>query len=686
MGDLPVDPVVSETRPATTELPKLCVGPYRLIERLGAGGMGEVFRAFDERLEREVALKQVRAEVSSDSQAWRRFEREARAVARLRHPGIVEIHDLFTEDDGDWIVMELVEGRALSDLIDEGSLQPDQVLDIAIRLALALASAHAEGIVHRDLKARNVMLTDDGQPKILDFGLAKELRGQAEASAASITADGQVVGTPHAMSPEQAMGRKVDLRSDLFSLGSLLYELSTGLAPFAAESAMAMLHRVCTHRPAPVHERTSAYPRAFSELVAQLLEKDPGYRPANAAEVASRLERAAQRLARGEITGLRQSGVELVAERRQLTIVECLLVVEASGQPIADPVELAAVMEIFETVARQVFEELQGYVARCEGQRLEAYFGYPRAQEDAARRAIHAAQEMASRLGMANLEAGGTEAGVTETEVTASIRAGVHSGPAIVHPKGESLPVLGRTADIADALARVADVGEILVSDTVRRLVADAYAVEDSGQSLGETAVFRIGRGHGTSSFRFASTPLLARDTEIGLLVDRAARAQEGAGQVMLIHGEAGIGKSRLLAGLKGEMEPLAMDWLLAQASPIHKASPLQPVIAMVEGLIDDGPAEESGERQSTNPLADLEEILGKEARSSSIPLLASLLGLPVTTPYVLPDVTPQKQREMTLQALVDLVKSLAKRHALALVVEDLHWADPTTLDWLGRL
>ncbi|MCG8455875.1 MAG: protein kinase, partial [Holophagales bacterium] len=669
----PLSQQLSASQPSSTEpsrdLPEEVdsrparVGADRIDARLGSGGMGEVYRAFDERLLRPVALKRIRAEVAADSRARRRFEREARAAARLRHSGVVELHDLFRDGEGDWIVMELVEGRPLAEVLRQDGLPPFRVLEVAADLADALGCAHSAGIVHRDLKTKNVMLTPEGRAKILDFGLARWVRHREGAQSATITAVGQVVGTPHAMSPEQALGRKVDLRSDLFSLGSMLYEMATGVSPFAAASVTAVLNRICAHLPPPIHELTPAFPLAFSELVGQLLEKNPTHRPASAAEVASRLRGMADRWgegrtweqdpespgpARNDATAAALS--EPMAERRQLTVLECLLVFEQTEREAGtDPAALARVADGLEALAREVILGLDGHVARCEGHRLEARFGYPRAQEDAARRAVHAGRELLSRIG--SLDSG------TAGGSGPSLHIGVHTGPAVVSSTGHIPPILGRTSDVAEDLARAAGPNEILVSETVRRLVADAYAVEESGQSLADTEAFRIGGDPGKSGSSFSTTPLVARRTEIDLLVDRASRVREGVGQVALIHGEAGIGKSRLLAALKDELEEDAMGWLLAQASPVHRASPLQPVIHLLSHLIE----EATGNDGEPDPLAALERIVGEGAPASTPPLLAALLGLPIEGRHELPDVTPQKQREMTLQALVELMTSFAE-------------------------
>jgi eukaryotic-like serine/threonine-protein kinase len=273
------------------------VGPYLITGRLGAGGMGVVYEAWDERLERRVAIKRVQPDPSGappDPRRRERLRREARAAAQLSHPSIVQIHDFLTTDEGDWIVLELVEGPTLAELLGEGPLDLGHLLSLGREIAEGLAEAHGRGLLHRDLKAENVVITRSGHAKILDFGLAKRFWPAASGtvdglSREGLSRDGEIAGTPRAMSPEQANGEALDPRTDLFSLGTLLYEAVTGVSPFAAATPVETLHRVCSHHPPPAAELNPAAPLGLSELIADLLEKDRERRPADAAQVASRL-------------------------------------------------------------------------------------------------------------------------------------------------------------------------------------------------------------------------------------------------------------------------------------------------------------------------------------------------------------------------------------------------------------
>jgi tetratricopeptide (TPR) repeat protein/predicted Ser/Thr protein kinase len=262
------------------------IGSYRLESRLGKGGMGEVFLAWDDRLRRRVAIKRIRQDAETLPAMRERFLREARAAAGLSHPAIVQVFDLVEDASGDAIVMEYVEGRTLAEHLAAGPLDLPQILRLAHEIAEGLAAAHAAGIVHRDLKAENVIVTTAGHAKILDFGLARAATASPDES---LTQNGAVIGTFHVMSPEQASGLDVGPLSDLFSFGAVLYEMLAGRSPFRGANAVETLKRVVTERPPPVRLIRPDVPAPLSDLVEHLLEKEPGDRPGSAAEVAAKL-------------------------------------------------------------------------------------------------------------------------------------------------------------------------------------------------------------------------------------------------------------------------------------------------------------------------------------------------------------------------------------------------------------
>ena len=269
---------------------------YRIVDKLGVGGMGEVYLAEDSKLKRRVALKVLPPEMAGDPDRLSRFQREAETIASLSHPNIVTIFSVEETEGIHFLTMERVAGRSINELLPEGGLALDRFLALAIPIADAMASAHEQGIIHRDLKPANVMVTDDGERvKVLDFGLAKLSlsRGAAEElgelPTLAQTQEGMVMGTPHYMSPEQAKGEVVDHRSDIFSLGVMLFEMATGEKPFEGTSAIELLSAVLRDQPPPLTETHPELPGSLDRLVQRCLEKTPDNRYQSAREVLSDL-------------------------------------------------------------------------------------------------------------------------------------------------------------------------------------------------------------------------------------------------------------------------------------------------------------------------------------------------------------------------------------------------------------
>ncbi|HET7505185.1 MAG TPA: serine/threonine-protein kinase [Kofleriaceae bacterium] len=279
--------------PATqSERPSGYLGRYRILTRLGCGGMGEVFLAEDPTLRRGVAIKRIRAGLERDRAFRARLRREAQLAARLSHRAIVQVFDLITEDNVDHVVMEYVPGPSLHTLLAGNPMSVGEAVRIAAELADGLAHAHQLGIVHRDLKLENVLISIDGQPKIADFGIARRTTTTGEhPDHESVTRDGIVVGTSRAMSPEQIRGQDVDARSDLFSFGVLVYELVTGTSPFVTGVEAMTIVRVLNEPHVPARDVVAEVPRAVSDLIDHLLEKDPLQRPDSARTVRDRLRR-----------------------------------------------------------------------------------------------------------------------------------------------------------------------------------------------------------------------------------------------------------------------------------------------------------------------------------------------------------------------------------------------------------
>jgi tetratricopeptide (TPR) repeat protein len=697
------------------------MGPYRLERPIGSGGMGTVWRAWDERLRRWVALKQIRADVTL-RHGRERLWREARAAARLNHPSIVHVYDILEETDGDWIVMELVEGKTIRGLLDEETtLPPARVVKLCREIAEGLAEAHAQGILHRDLKAANVVVALSGRAKILDFGLAKEILREEGPRDQALTQSGFILGTCHAMSPEQAFGRPLDERSDLFSLGSLLYEMLTGTAPFRAENNVLSLARVMDFTPPPLQRSHPDIPLALGELVGRLLQKEPHNRPRSAAEVLAALEAAthpaqpptAVPVAEGRVApadqatleqglepGHRQSG----GERRTVTIACCGLVQLDRASREAGALELEVLSEAataFETLGREICRKLSGTLGGVLGRTLWLYFGYPQAHENDAERAIHAVRELQARFAALPVS----------TAHRLAVRTGVHTGPAVAVGRPSTGQALqpGDTFDIAMAIQSHVQAGKIGVSAASFQLLEKRFAVQPLSavhlRDLDATiAVYELGAPLEAGSGEAGPvSPLVNREAELQILLDRFRLARSVGGQAVLITGEAGIGKSRLVRALSEHLSQNpskdggaaeAPVWLTAHGSVFAQNTPLAPIIHLLERVIfpaaadDDDASSNTAEGSAEDPkLRRLEAILDEHglSRPDYAPLLGELLSLPTEERYPLV-LSPEARRKRTLAAILALLGALAERQPVVLVIEDLHWIDPSTLELLDLL
>ncbi len=282
------------------------VGSYEILSLLGSGGMGHVYRAKDLKLGRDVAIKVLRQELASHPERLRRFEQEARAASALDHPNIVTIHDIAESDGVHYIVMQFVEGKTFRDLLSEGPLHTENLLRLAIQMAEGLAKAHAAGIIHRDLKPENLMVTKDGYVKILDFGLAKLLVSAApiETETPTLTKEGTlagtVMGTASYMSPEQALGKALDARTDVFSLGTVLYEMATGKRPFGGDTPAALFDEILHKTPTSPVESNPNLPDDLARIINRSLAKNPALRYPTSAEVLLELKQVDTEAASGK--------------------------------------------------------------------------------------------------------------------------------------------------------------------------------------------------------------------------------------------------------------------------------------------------------------------------------------------------------------------------------------------------
>jgi class 3 adenylate cyclase/tetratricopeptide (TPR) repeat protein len=691
-------------------------GRYQVRRPLGAGGFGAVYLGHDTELDRPVAIKVVRSGIDP-GQAQREFAlQEARRLAQLRHPGILAVHDAGVHEGQVYIVSDYLEGPDLDQWLRAHRPPWPEAVRIVAAVADALAHAHARLIIHRDVKPANILLTADRVPVLVDFGLAL---GEDQAGSRQ---KGTISGTPWYMSPEQAAGEahRIDGRTDVYSLGVVLYEMLTGRVPFRAADPVEALRQVRDDEPQPPRQLARDIPPDLEKVCLKAMAKRQQDRYSTAADFAEDLCRILSTAAEGTssryLSGLSwmgepraaQSTATLArdvtpsstrraareAERRQLTILICscgLFESEAYLENL-DAEDQARILRSYQQACEQPARLFDGTVVHCNEQGLLVCFGYPVAYEDGASRAARTALGILSELTAlaAQLE--------RELKVPLEPRVAVHTGQAIVEPKDDGISLVGDARNVALRLQDAGEPGQVICSEATHRLIGERFACASLGprKIKGIAQPVELFQVHGVREVRnpveaaasAGLTPLTGRDHEVSLLKDRWEQAQEGMGQVVLLTGEAGLGKSRLVYTMKqhvlGQMieedeDSPVIEW---RCAPHFQNTGFHPAIDFYErALFFD--REESPEGRFDRLLGRL-EYYGL-ARPETVPLWAALLSLPTPARFPLPALSPIRQREETFRALLEWLHTRAARKPILFIVEDLHWADASTLEFLGQ-
>ena len=710
----PAEPATKGDVPA----PPAAFGRYQVRRALGAGGFGTVYLCHDTQLDRPVAVKVLRGGPEVSQAAAERFLQEARRLAQLSHPGIVAVHDVGLEGGQVYIVSDFLEGPDLGRWLADKRPSWPEAARIVAALADALAHAHARLIVHRDVKPANIIMTPDRGPVLVDFGLGLD---EAGAGGAAL---GIISGTPAYMAPEQVAGaaHRIDGRTDIYSLGVVLYGMLCGHLPFRASNTRELLRQVRDDEPQPPRQLRPEIPPELERACLKALAKRLHDRYTTASDFAEDLRRVGRPaegqassqwlgtpstiVPTGETLGSVSGSSRLSrtstsssirirdAERRQVTVLVCgcglfeseeyLEGLDAEGQ--------ARVMRAFQQACEQAVRDCEGTIVQCSEEGLLACFGYPVAFEDAAHRA--------TRSGLAileDLQALG-ERLRREQRLKLNPWVGIHTGPAVVEAGAESVSLVGEARNVAIRLEDIAEPGQIVCSAATYRLIGVQFDCTSLGHRkikgiAQPVEVFQvIGASEARSPVEIPGpaglTPLIGRDHEINLLKDRWEQAQEGMGQVVLLIGEPGLGKSRVVYTLKehvlgqmveGEVDAPVIEW---RCSPQYQNSGLYPAIDFFERALAFG-REEAPAARFDRLLRRLEQY--ELDRPETVPLWAALLSIPATERFPPPSLTPARQREETFRAMLEWLHTRAARKPVMFVIEDLHWADASTLEFLGQ-
>ncbi len=696
-----VDEVMSPLLPSRTSLADPTVSlpthsRYRLVERLGGGGMGVVYRASDERLGREVALKFLPPHMSADPVAKKRFLVEARAAAAIEHPNICTVHEIGETPDGTLhIVMACYDGETLDRHIARGLLPVNEALRITSEIARGLIKAHHRGIVHRDIKPANVMITADGLVKILDFGIAK----LADISATQATG---AIGTLAYMSPEQAFGESVDHRTDLWSLGVVLYEMLAGVRPFRAKADQALLAATLSADPPPLSLARSDVPPDVELVVRTLLAKRPGDRFADAAALFEALQACTTRTRSSHAPGLlsvadrpgtdttREASLARGGERRHVTLVACAIDGHDTLIERLTPDEADAVFAQVTDAATIAAREHGGVLNQSSSDGLLMLFGVPTAHDEDALRGVRAAMALQARV--RELAASRT----SQLPIALRVRAGVHVGPVVVQQSSapdRRYRLSGSPVEIPARLAAAAEPDTIVVSAEARRLItpfvrtAAAPIAARSADGAAISTFVVLGESDVRSRLDGATheslTPFVGREAERSEMLERLSAARHGSGSFTAIVGEAGVGKSRLLHELRESAVAHDTRVLIGRCDTYATSTPFSPFIeAACEALAmpDSGTPSERHEAMVVAARSmdrSLDEFL---------PLLLALLSIP-SAAYPVPEhLRGDLFQSAMLEAIAALFTLSAREQPTLLLLEDWHWSDEASRAALRQL
>jgi TOMM system kinase/cyclase fusion protein len=661
---------------------------FEIIEKIGAGGMGQVFRAVDRHLDRIVAIKLILQNVGrSVDHLVAILHREAKVTAKLNHENIVAIFDMDVYHGMPFIVMELLDGQSLNMMIERSRMTPLRAVQIMTQIARGLSHAHANGIVHCDLKLSNVFILRDGRAKILDFGISRFQRPlvtSVQLNEAPPTITG-FVGTPVFMAPELWRGEPQDARTDIWAAGVMLYQMLTGRLPYTVlelQHKFLMKERGRTLAPS-VRLLMPALAEEADRLVATALNEDPQGRFQTAREMLEALTEL-ERVIVSHSSDAQVAFSPPQVERRSLTVLACHL----GGLDSLDIDEILSADQCFYQAAVDAVKRAGGCIGTPIGGKFFACFGYPAVKENDAQRGVWAALQIVQAMRQYG----------RQDATCLDFRIAVHSGIVGLpdQPGAEKgIPTMqGNVPNIAVRLAEAAPVGSVVMSEATFELtrglfhtqVQASHAKREPDKNCSPVYLV-LGEVESSSRFEKAFsaylTPFVGRDTELAFLDRLWHDAKEGGGQIVVVSGEAGIGKSRLVQILKDKVIKEGNIQLTCQCWSHFKNSALHPLIELILRSMDI--------RREDTPEAKVQKLesnlnsLGF-ALPETVPLFGALLSIPCEPKYAPLSLPPEQQKVKTLEALVSMLLRIALNRPALFVIEDMPWVDHSTIECLNEL
>jgi len=662
-------------------------GPYTILSQLGAGGMGVVYLAHDARLGRKVALKLLPPYATKDPERLRRFQQEASAASKLNHPNILTIYEVGEVDSTHYIATEYIDGQTLRALMAQKQMSPGEAVDAVLQVASALSAAHAAGIVHRDIKPENIMVRPDGYVKVLDFGLVKLMTVRATAGPADQTLrtqPGVVMGTPRYMSPEQARGLELDARTDVWSLGVVLYEMVAGRPPFDGATPADVLAAILLAEPVPLDLHALQAPQTLGRLIARTLARHAADRFASARELHADLAALKTELDSGAGRTPASRPVNAVAsdlQRKHATVLHCTIA-DASG--VFERLEADGMHQLMRQLMERATDEIGRYGGVMSQQHADGFvavFGAPMVHEDDGRRAILAA--LAIQQPLRELAA--------ETGDVVKLQIGISSGPLMISGPADDrhgeYTAVGEAMKTAGLLQQFAEPGVILISEATRRAVEKYGSIElvvnpvPSGVlAYRVVGLLRERPARHVPAPAFA--PFVGREHEMAVLGGLLTQTLSGHGQVVSVVAEPGMGKSRLVHEFAQPLASTARATVLegrcvSYGSPIPYL-PLTEIVRAVYGV-----------EEADSPQV-IQHAIGHTVAENGLPSdtagwLLRLLGV-ADGPAAFDALRPEAVKAHTFDALRLLLLKAAGRRPLVIVVEDLHWIDRTSEEFLASL